>query len=89
MQLLRVLYDWGFLRNDQVKVDGTQIGVMDVIAQYLLQFEEGRKTELYGYALYVEVIGKQGGKQVQHILTYTHPPADGTVEGWEDLRAYT
>ena len=28
-------------------------------------------------------------EQVQDILTYTHPPADGTIEGWEDLRAYT
>ena len=63
MQLLRVLYDWGFLRNDLVKVSGTQIGIMDVIAQYLIQSEEGKKTELYGYALHVEVIGKQGGKK--------------------------
>ena len=89
MQLLRVLYDWGFLRNDLVKVSGTQIGIMDVIAQYLIQSEEGKKTELYGYALHVEVIGKQGREKVQHILTHTHPLADGSVEGWENLRAYT
>ena len=68
---------------------GRKLVLWMVIAQYLLQSEEGRKTELYGYALYVEVIGKQGGEQVQHILIHTHPPADGTVEGWEDLRAYT
>ena len=57
---------------------------MDVIAQYLLQSDEGRKTKLYGYALHVEVIRKQ----VQHILTHTHPPTDGTIEGWRNLRAY-
>ena len=59
---------------------------MDVIAQYLLQSDEGRKTKLYGYALHVEVIGKQ----VQHILTHTHThtPTDGTIEGWGNLRAY-
>ena len=89
MQLLRVLYDWGFLRNDLVKVSGTQVGIMDVIAQYLIQSEEGKKTELYGYALHVEVIGKQGEEKVQHILTHTHPLADGSVKGWENLRAYT
>ncbi|HHZ91020.1 TPA: saccharopine dehydrogenase [Candidatus Poribacteria bacterium] len=89
MQLLRVLYDWGFLRNDQVEVSGTQIGIMDVIAQYLIQSKEGKTTKLYGYALHVEIIGKQEGKKVQHILTHTHPPADGSVKGWENLRAYT
>ncbi|MBB16085.1 hypothetical protein CMK22_12485 [Candidatus Poribacteria bacterium] len=28
-------------------------------------------------------------EQVSHILTHTHPPADGTIERWEDLRVYT
>lgn len=27
-------------------------------------------------------------EQLAHILTHTHSPADGTIEGWEDLRAY-
>ena len=89
MQLLRVLYDWGFLRNDQIKIKETQIGIMDAISEYLIQSAEGSQTELYGYALHVEVIGKKQGKSQQHILTHTHPPADGSVEGWEDLRAYT
>ena len=89
MQLLRVLYDWGFLRNDQIKIKETQIGIMDAISEYLIQSVEGSQTELYGYALHVEVIGKNQGKSQQHILTHTHPPADGSVEGWEDLRAYT
>ena len=81
MQLLRVLYDWGFLRNDQVEVSGIRTGIMDVIAQYLIQSKEGKTTELYGYALHVEVIGKQEGEKAQHILTHTPPSANGSVRG--------
>ncbi|KKK62091.1 hypothetical protein LCGC14_3007810, partial [marine sediment metagenome] len=51
--------------------------------------EEGQKTDLYGYALHVEVTGIKEERLVQYILTHTHPKSDGSVEGWEELRAYT
>jgi saccharopine dehydrogenase-like NADP-dependent oxidoreductase len=89
MRLLRALYDWGFLQNDKIQIDGMEVGIMDAIAQYLLQSPQGRKTELYGYALHVDVTGVRKGKKAQHILTHTHPPSDGSAEGWEGLRAYT
>ena len=89
MQLLRALYDWGFLENKTVNVDGAEVGVMDVIASYLLQSEQGTKTTLYGYALHVEVTGTEEGKLVCYTLTSTHPASDGSVAGWERLRAYT
>lgn len=89
MLLLRALYDWGFLRNDRVTLDGVDIGIMDAIAAHLLQSPEGRWTELYGYALHVDVTGAVDGQRRQHIMTHTHPASDGSVEGWEDLRAYT
>jgi len=89
MQLIRALYDWGFMRNDRVKAGNAEIGIMDAIGSYLMQVPEGQTTDLYGYALHVEVIGFKEGKKIQHILTHTHPASDGSVKGWERLRAYT
>jgi len=89
MRLIRELYDWGFLRNDNVKIGGIDVGILDVIAGYLVQSEEGQRTDLYGYALHVDVTGIKDGKSVQFLLTHTHPKSDGSVKGWEKLRAYT
>jgi saccharopine dehydrogenase-like NADP-dependent oxidoreductase len=89
MVLIRTLYDWGFMRNDKIEVDGTQVRILDAIAGYLLQSKEGQTTDLYGYALHVEVTGSHEGKKYRHILTHTHPASDGSVKGWEKLRAYT
>lgn len=89
MELIRVLYDWGLLSNPTAKVDGVEVGVMDAIGSYLINSLAGQETELWGYALHVEVIGTKDGKKLQHILTHTHPASDGTVKGWEKLRAYT
>lgn len=89
MQLMRTLYDWGFMRNDKVKVGHCEAGILDLIAQYLMNSPEGTETELYGYALHIEVIGLKDGKTYQHILTHTHPASDGSEPGWEKLRAYT
>ncbi|MDP7353724.1 MAG: saccharopine dehydrogenase NADP-binding domain-containing protein [Desulfobacterales bacterium] len=57
MWLIKGLYDWGFLRNDKVKIEDSEVGVLDVISSYLIQSEAGQKTDLYGYALHVEVTG--------------------------------
>lgn len=89
MELIRALYDWGLLSNPTAKVDGVEVGVMDAIESYLINSLAGQETELWGYALHVEVIGTKDGKKLQHILTHTHPASDGTVKGWEKLRAYT
>ena len=89
MRLIKTLYEWGFMRNDRVRVDGADVGIMNAIGDYLVQSPEGKTTDLYGYALHVEVIGRKNGSLVQHILTHTHPASDGSVEGWEQLRAYT
>ncbi|MED1953989.1 saccharopine dehydrogenase family protein [Brevibacillus centrosporus] len=89
MQLVRALYDWGFMRNDQITVNGKEIGILDCISEYLFHSTEGQETQLYGYSLHVEVVGVKDGRRVQHILYHTHPASDGSVEGWEKLRAYT
>jgi len=89
MQLIRALYDWGFMRNDKIQVNGREFGIMEAIAAHLMQSPEGRETELYGYALHVEVVGKRDGEAYRHTLWHTHPASDGSRPGWEKLRAYT
>ncbi|MED1796389.1 saccharopine dehydrogenase C-terminal domain-containing protein [Brevibacillus nitrificans] len=89
MQLVRALYDWGFMRNDPITVNGKEIGILDCISEYLFHSTEGQETQLYGYSLHVEVVGTKDGRRVQHVLYHTHPASDGSVEGWEKLRAYT
>ena len=68
MELIQVLYDLGFMGNDKVKVGDVEVGIMDVITSYLIQSREGQTTDLYGYALHVEVTGTKDGKNFQHIL---------------------
>ncbi|MDR0571172.1 MAG: saccharopine dehydrogenase NADP-binding domain-containing protein [Clostridiales Family XIII bacterium] len=89
MRLVRALYEYGILRNDKITVNGAVAGVMDCLCEYLLKSREGTTTGLYGYALHVEVTGERGGCRVRHTLNHTHPRSDGSVEGWEGLRAYT
>ncbi|AZU62805.1 saccharopine dehydrogenase family protein [Neobacillus mesonae] len=89
MQLVRALYDYGIMRNPKIKINGNEIGVMDVIGEYLIQSREGQETELYGYSLHIEVVGNKDGIKKRHVLYHTHPASDGSVKGWEKLRAYT
>lgn len=89
MELVRALYNYGFLKNEKITINGQQIGIMDCISEYLYQSEKGQTTDLYGYSLHVEVTGSKDSKHYKHILTHTHPSSDGSVEGWEGLRAYT
>ncbi|WP_203362595.1 saccharopine dehydrogenase C-terminal domain-containing protein [Bacillus sp. REN10] len=89
MRLVKALYEYGILQNTPIHVNEKEIGIMDCISQYLIQSEEGQTTELYGYSLHVEVEGEKDGKKVNHTLYHTHPASDGSVPGWEKLRAYT
>ncbi|WP_019122970.1 saccharopine dehydrogenase family protein [Brevibacillus massiliensis] len=89
MQLVKALYDYGFMRNDKIRVGGQEVGILDCIAQYLYNSKEGKETGLYGYSLHVEVTGERDGRKMQHTLTHTHPASDGSVPGWAGLRAYT
>ena len=77
------------MRNDVIEIGGARVGVMDAIAAHLVNSPEGNSTDLYGYALHVEVTGTREGLGWRHIVTHTHPASDGSVPGWEKLRAYT
>lgn len=89
MQLVRALYDWGILQNDKIRIAGVEIGIMDAVSAYLMQYPVGQETELYGYALHIDVTGTKDGRKLRYLLTHTHPASDGSVAGWEKLRAYT
>lgn len=89
MRLLRVLHEWGFLRNDRVVVGGTDVGIMDCVAAYLRASPEGTTTDLCGYALHVQAEGMEGGRRVRRTLWNTHPASDGSEAAWAGLRAYT
>lgn len=89
MTLVRGLYEYGILSNPKVVVNGTEAKLMDIIGDYLIESEAGKNTELYGYALHIEVIGTKDGQKKRAVLTHTHPTSDGSIEDWAGLRAYT
>jgi saccharopine dehydrogenase-like NADP-dependent oxidoreductase len=89
MRLIRTLYEWGIFRNDTVELEDGRGGVLDAVFAHCLQSPEGQETDLYGYALHVEVRGTRNGQEMQHVLTHTHPASDGSVGDWAGLRAYT
>ena len=37
----------------------------------------------------MEVVGTKAGEKKRGVLYHTHPASDGSVKGWEGLRAYT
>lgn len=89
MRLVRSLYEYGILQNPTVDIEGAKVGVLDCISTYLAGSSYGQETEVYGYALHVEVSGTKEGNSRRHVLTHTHPKSDGSAAGWEGLRAYT
>lgn len=89
MLLVRALYEWGLLRNESFNYRGQDLRIMDVVGDYLGQSREGTTTELYGYALHIEVEGERDGRLFRHTLTHTHPVSDGSIPEWAGLRAYT
>ena len=88
MRLIRALYEWGIMKNEKFIYDGKEMRIVDVIGAYLQQKEEGKQTELYGYCLYIQILGEKNGKKYEQVLYHTHPTSDGSVKGWEGLTAY-
>ncbi len=89
MELIKTLYNYGFLNNTRISLNGHEFGIMEAIGEYLQKSDKGKTTGLYGYSLHVEVEGIKNGRLVRQTLTHTHPASDGSVPDWEGLRAYT
>jgi lysine 6-dehydrogenase len=89
MELIKALYNYGFMNNTRITLNENEFGIMDAIGEYLQKSEKGKTTGLFGYSLHVEVEGIKNGQLVRQTLTHTHPVSDGSVPDWEGLRAYT
>ncbi|MEI7524457.1 MAG: saccharopine dehydrogenase C-terminal domain-containing protein [Mariniphaga sp.] len=89
MELIKALYNYGFLNNQKIMLNGSEFGIMEAIGEYLQRSPKGKTTELFGYSLHVEVEGIKNGQLVRQTLTHTHPSSDGTIPEWAGLRAYT
>ncbi len=89
MELIKALYNYGFMNNPKISLNGNEFGIMEAIGEYLQQSEKGKNTNLFGYSLHIEVEGIKNGKLVRQTLTHTHPASDGSEPEWEGLRAYT
>jgi saccharopine dehydrogenase-like NADP-dependent oxidoreductase len=89
MTLIKGLYDYGILSNPTIRCNDSETGLMSLIGEYLQNCEQGTSTDLYGYALHVEVNGSLGDTRKSVVLTHTHPLSDGSVPDWTGLRAYT
>ncbi|MCL2705982.1 MAG: saccharopine dehydrogenase NADP-binding domain-containing protein [Spirochaetaceae bacterium] len=88
MRLIKALYEWGIMKNESFTYKNQEMNIIDVIGAYLQQKEEGKITEVYGYCLYVQILGERGGKKYEQVLYHTHPKSDGSVKGWEGLTSY-
>jgi saccharopine dehydrogenase-like NADP-dependent oxidoreductase len=84
MELLKQLIGFGIYEKKTLRHKGQEFNTLEIVGDILYQLPRGQHTALWGYALHVEVKGKRNGKDVQHVLTTSHP----YFEKWGDIRAY-
>jgi len=84
MELLKQLIDFGIYKKKILKHKGQKLNTLEIVGDILYQLPRGQRTALWGYALHIEVKGKRAGKEVQHILTTSHP----YFKEWGNTRAY-
>jgi len=84
MELLKQLIDFGIYDKKTITINGKECNTLEVVGDILYKLPRGQRTALWGYALHVEVKGKRGGKDVQHVLTTSHP----YFKEWGNTRAY-
>ncbi len=76
MNMLRQILDYKFFGKETIEYRGRKYETMDLLCGMLNQIPGGMETDLWGYALWVEVIGKRSGREVKHVLTHSHPPSE-------------
>ncbi|MEM3552458.1 MAG: saccharopine dehydrogenase NADP-binding domain-containing protein [Candidatus Bathyarchaeia archaeon] len=88
MQLIKALYDFGFYKDDEIKIKGCPMKRRDFlysyIREYLSQVPEAKETEIWGYSLNVEVTGVKNGRFMKLKFLTSHPPMDK----WGGTSAY-
>lgn len=84
MELLKQLIDFGLFDKKEIFHKGSKLNVLDVMGDLLHQLPRGTRTEKWGYALNVEIIGKRENKIVKYVLKTSHPE----FKKWGGERAY-
>lgn len=84
MELLKQLIDFGLFDKKEIFHKGSKVNVLDVMGDLLHQLPRGTRTDRWGYALNVEVIGKREDKVVKYVLKTSHPE----FTKWGGERAY-
>jgi saccharopine dehydrogenase-like NADP-dependent oxidoreductase len=84
MNMLKQILNYGFFEKETIEYKGQKFDTLDFLGNMLNQVAGGTETVLWGYALRVEVIGKRNGREVEHVLTHSHPLS----EKWGGPRAY-
>jgi saccharopine dehydrogenase-like NADP-dependent oxidoreductase len=84
MELLKQLIDFGAFDKKEIIHKGSPVNVLDILGDLLHQLPRGTCTELWGYALHVEVIGQKEHRNVNYVLKTSHPD----FKQWDGERAY-
>jgi saccharopine dehydrogenase-like NADP-dependent oxidoreductase len=84
MELLKQLIDFGVFDKKEIIHQGSKINVLDIVGDLLHQLPRGTRTEMWGYALNVEVIGKRDDKNLKYVMKTSHPE----FKKWGGARAY-
>ncbi len=84
MRLARAMVESGLYSEEPITIDGLEATPLEVMHKLLIQLPESKQNPLWAYALVVEVIGKQDGRDVQITLWNRHPPQ----EEWGGPAAY-
>jgi saccharopine dehydrogenase-like NADP-dependent oxidoreductase len=80
MRLMMSLVDYGFFKAEPVVINGSPVARRELMAQYLAQVPEAKDEPIWGYGLYVTVIGRSGSRRLQRTLWTTHPSCE--CPGW-------
>ena len=84
MELLKQLIDFGVFEKQEIFHKGGEVKVLDIVGDLLHQLPRGTQTQIWGYALNVEIIGKREDKNVKYVLKTSHPE----FKKWGGERAY-
>jgi len=84
MEMLKQLIDFGVFEKKTIEHKGQKYNTLEILGDMLSQLPRGTRTPLWGYALRVEVIGEKGNKNIECVLTTSHP----AFEKWGGTRAY-
>jgi lysine 6-dehydrogenase len=84
MELLKQLIDFGVFDKKEILHKGGKVNVLDIMGDLLHQLPRGTRTEIWGYALNVEIIGKRENRDVKYVLKTSHP----AFKTWGGERAY-